>query len=104
MAFFKRFSGFLKEYRVIAISVAFIIGMVGFNFIQSFVNDIILPLIRPLFPSQFVRWEDIAFSIGSANIRIGSFMSSFLNLLLVLVLLFIFVDMILKWKPKKYSP
>ncbi len=103
MKFLRNFTGFLKEYRIIGISVAFIIGMAALSFIQSFVNDIILPFIRPLFPDRFEVWEEITFSIGSANIRLGAFLSAFINLLLIIVLLYIFVELILKWKPKDYS-
>lgn len=101
MAIFTRFVEFLKEYRVIAISVAFIVGMAALNFVQSIVNDIILPIIRSLFSSSSIKWEDMILSIGSANIRIGSFLSAFFSLLLIIILLYIFVDKILHWKPKK---
>lgn len=101
MAFFKRFTGFLKEYRIIAISVAFIVGMASLNFVQALVNDIILPVIRPIVSRKFVIWEDMILSIGSVNIRIGSFLSAFISLLLILIFLYIFVDIILHWKPKK---
>jgi len=101
MVLFKRFVGFLKEYRIIAISVAFIIGMAALNFIQSLVNDIILPIVRPLIFSSADRWEEIIFPIGSANIRIGSFLSTSISLLLMVIFLYIFVDRILHWKPKR---
>lgn len=101
MAVLKGFIGFLKEYRIIAISVAFIVGMAALNFVQSIVNDIILPLMRPLFPSKFAVWEDITIPIGSANIRLGSFLSAFFSLILIVFFLYVFVDKILHWKPKK---
>ncbi|MFH1801489.1 MAG: MscL family protein [archaeon] len=101
MAAFKRFVGFLKEYRIIAISVSFIIAIVALNFIQSIVNDIILPLVRPIISSKVTRWEDIILSIGSANIRIGSFLSALFSLLLIVLFLYIFVERVLQWKPKK---
>ena len=101
MVIFKRFTEFLRGYRIIAISVAFIVGMVALNFVQSIVNDIILPVIRPLITNKAVIWEDMIISIGSANIRIGSFLSAFFSLLLILLFLYIFVDRILHWKPKK---
>jgi large conductance mechanosensitive channel len=97
----ERFVGFLKEYRIIAISVAFIVGIAALNFIQSIVNDILLPLLRPFISSESVTWENLVIPIGSANIRIGSFLSAFFSLLLIVILLYIFVDRILRWKPHK---
>ncbi len=101
MVIFKRFTEFLRGYRIIAISVAFIVGMVALNFVQSIVNDIILPIIRAIFFSESLMWEDTILSIGSANIRIGSFLSAFLSLLLIVLFMYIFIDRLLHWKPKK---
>jgi len=101
MAIFKRFIEFLREYRIIAISVAFIVSLASLNFVQSIVNDIILPLLRPIISSKSLTWEEMILHIGSANIRIGSFLSAFLSLLIIITFLYIFVDRILHWKPKK---
>jgi len=101
MVMFSKFIEFLKEYRIIAISVAFIVGMAALNLVQSVVNDVILPIIRSLFSSESLRWEDMILPIGSANIRIGSFLSASFSLILVVLFLYIFVDKILRWKPKK---
>ncbi|MBU0470101.1 MAG: MscL family protein [Nanoarchaeota archaeon] len=98
---FKNFIKFLKEYRIIAISVAFIVSLASLNFIQSIVNDIILPILRPLFFSNSTIWEEMVLQIGSANIRIGSFLSAFLSLSIILIFLYLFVGKILRWKPKK---
>lgn len=98
---FKNFKAFIKEYRIIGISVAFIIGMAGLGLIQSLVNDIILPLMRPLFSGPFETWEEITFSLGAANIRIGSFLSALFSLTLIVLFLYLFVEKILHWKPKK---
>jgi len=97
---FKEFKRFLKEYRVIAISVAFIIGIAALNLIQSFIDDIILPILRPLISSETLTWEELIIPIGPANIRIGSFLSSFLSLLFIVIFLYLFIDKLLKWKPK----
>ncbi len=96
-----RFSQFIKEYRIISISVAFITGMVAFNLVQSLVNDIILPIMKPILSNQSTVWEDLVLHIGTINIRIGSFLSAAISFLLVILFLYIFVDKILKWKPKK---
>lgn len=101
MVILKRFVGFLRDYRIIAISVSFIVGIAALNLVQSIVNDAILPIFRVLISSESIRWEDMILPIGQVNIRIGSFLSAFISLLLVVVLLYIFVDRILHWKPKR---
>ena len=53
----KDFKYFLKEYKIIGISIGFIVAIVASNFIQSLVNDIILPILRPLISRGSVVWE-----------------------------------------------
>jgi large-conductance mechanosensitive channel len=101
MVVLKEFKNFLREYRIVALSAAFIIGLAASNFIQSLVNDILLPILRPFISSGNTRWEDIVLSVGSVNLRIGSFLSAFLNLFIILLFLYFFIDKFLKWKPKK---
>ncbi len=101
MKVFSRFKEFLREYRIIAISVAFIIGMASLSFVQSIVNDLFLPLIRPLISNKALIWEDITWTFGSISLRVGSFLSALFSLLLILLLLYLFVDKVLHWKPKK---
>ncbi|MDP3989782.1 MAG: MscL family protein [archaeon] len=83
MAVLKGFKKFLKEYRVIGISIGFVVAIAASNFIQSLINDILLPVLRPLISKSSVVWEDMVLSIGSVNLRIGLFLSTFLNLLVI---------------------
>lgn len=92
---------FLREYRVIAITVAFVISLAALNFIQSFVNDIVLPILRPIISPESPKWEEIVFSIGPINLRVGTFLSASISLLLTVIILYVIVDRILHWKPKK---
>ncbi len=100
MTLLEDFKNFLRDYRIIALSVAFVVSLAASNFILSLVNDVLLPIIRPFISSGNVRWEDLILPIGEINIRIGSFLSASLNLVIIIVLLYIFVTKVLKWKPK----
>jgi large conductance mechanosensitive channel len=100
MSALKEFKHFLKDYRIIGVSIGFIVALAASQFIQSIVNDIVLPLIRPLISNQSALWEDMLLTIGPVTLRIGSFLSATLNLLFILLLLYIFIAKFLKWKPK----
>jgi large conductance mechanosensitive channel len=100
VAVFKEFKKFLRDFRIIGLSAAFVVGIAASNFIQSLINDIALPVIRPLV-SGSTRWEDIIIPIGHVNLRAGSFLSTLLNLILVVLFLYLFIGRILHWKPKK---
>jgi len=101
MKFLNRFKHFLKEYRIVGISIGFVVAIAASNFFQAIVNDLILPILRPIISSESVVWEDLVLSVGSVNIRIGSLLSATLNLLIILILLYLFFDKLLHWKPKK---
>lgn len=101
MSVLKGFRNFLRDYRIIALSVAFIVGLAASNLIQSVVNDVLLPILRPLISSGSLRWEEMILPIGPINIRIGSFLSAFLNLFFIILVLYLFIAKILKWKPKR---
>jgi large conductance mechanosensitive channel len=101
MGIFKRFRLFLLEYRIIGISIGFIVAIAASNFIQSLVNDVILPMLRPLISKGSTTWEEIILPLGSVNIRIGSFLSTLLNLIFILILLYFIIVKVLKWKPRK---
>lgn len=101
MAAFREFTRFLKEYRVIAISVAFIISLAALAFVQSLVNDIILPILRPVLSPESLTWEGMMLVMGPVNLRIGSFLSATLTLIMTVIILYVLIDRILRWKPKK---
>ncbi|MBW3013435.1 MscL family protein [Candidatus Woesearchaeota archaeon] len=101
MTMYKELVKFLKDFRIVAISAAFVVGIAASNFIQSLIKDIVLPILRPLIPITAAKWEEIVIPIGSVNLRAGSFLSALLNLILVVLFLYIFIAKLLKWKPKK---
>ena len=95
------FKNFIKKYGIIAISVGFIIAMASLDFIQSLVGNIFLPILRPIISSKAPTWEEMVFTLGPINLRIGPLLSSFLTLIIILFFLYILIDKILKWKPRK---
>lgn len=96
----KNFKKFIKDFRIVGVSIGFIVAIAASNFIQSLVDDVLLPILRPLISNGSIVWEEMILPIGPVNIRIGSFLSSLFNLLFILVLLYIVIGKFLKWKPK----
>jgi len=50
MSIIKEFKEFLKEYKVVGLAVAFIMGAAATNLVQSLVNDIIMPVVGVFIP------------------------------------------------------
>jgi len=80
------FKEFLKEYKVIGLAVAFIIGVAATSLIQSLVNNIIMPLITPFIPNG--AWQNFAVYLGPIVLRIGSFFGAIINFLVIALVVF----------------
>ena len=87
MSVVEEFKEFLKEYKVIGLAVAFIIGAALTTLVQSLVNNIIMPIITPLFPSG--SWQTATLALGPIVFGIGSFLAALINFLIIAFVVFI---------------
>lgn len=49
------FKEFLKEYKVVPLAIAFVMGVAATALIQSVVNNLIMPLITPFIPGRLAN-------------------------------------------------
>ncbi len=68
----KEFKDFLKEYKIIALAVAFIIGVAATSLIKSLVDNLIMPTITPFIPGG--AWRSATIALGPFVWEIGAFM------------------------------
>lgn len=99
MKLIDEFREFLKEFKIIGLAIAFITGIVSQKLIESFVDDLLLPIIVAL--SGFEKWETATVSLFGVVFKWGSFLSALLNFLIVVFILFILSKKILKWNVAK---
>lgn len=90
----KEFLGFLKEYKIVSLVVAFVIGEASSSLVSSLVKDVFLPIAAPLFSLE--SWKDAAFHIGSITIAYGTFLADVINFVIVAFLIFIIARKFLK--------
>lgn len=90
----KEFIQFLKEFNVVSLAIAFVIGVALTALVDSFVKDIFMPLTTPFLASE--SWQGATFSIGGATIRYGAFAAELLSFLILAVIIFFVVKKILK--------
>ena len=95
----KEFRMFLKEYKVIGLAVAFVMGAATTNLVQSLVNNIIMPLINPLIPNG--AWDSATLSIGAITLRWGVFLSALIHFVILSFIIFFVVKKVLDDKPAK---
>ena len=88
------FKDFLKEYKVIGLAVAFIIGSAATTLIQSLVNNIVMPIITPFVPKG--AWQTATFSMGPIVVGWGAFTGALINFIILAFVVFVVAKLVLK--------
>ena len=96
----KDFSSFLREYNVIALAIAFVMGTSTDALVKSLVNNLILPFFNPLLQTS---WRDSVWNVGPFEIGLGAFTADLLHFLILVFVIFLVVKRLLKLEnvPKK---
>lgn len=90
----KEFFGFLKEYGVIGLAIAVIIGGKLNELVNSVVNDLLLPLVfKPALAAANVN--NIR-ELGAGGILYGKVLGSFIDFIVVAFMVFLFAKFVLK--------
>ncbi len=89
----KDFLSFLKEFKVIALAVAFVIGNASTNLIKSLVDNILMPIISPWVAGG---WKEAVLNIGPISLRWGAFLGELINFFFLALIIFIVAKKIIK--------
>ncbi len=92
----KEFLAFLKEYGVIGLAIAVILGLKLNDLIKSVVDHLLMPLIGILVPGG--EWRELGFTVAGARFGVGPVLGSLLDFLIVAGLVFIIAKVVLKEK------
>jgi len=94
MKLVKEFKDFLKEYKVVPLAIAFIIGVASTSLIQSVVNNLIMPLITPFIPGG--AWQTATFSLGPIVIGWGALLGAIINFVIIALVVFMIAKFLFK--------
>lgn len=97
--FTKEFLAFLKEYKVVSVAMAFVMGSAATNLTNSLVKDILMPMAEPLMSGE--KWREAVLSIGSVQIAYGSFLAELINFITLTLIIFLIVRKLLKLEEKE---
>lgn len=89
----EEFMTFLWDYQVMGLAIGVIIGGSVNVFVQSLVNGVITPFIQLFIPSEAFR--DLSYTFNGVTFAFGPLLSSFLNLLLIALIIFLSVKYLL---------
>ena len=90
----REFRDFLKEYKVIGLAVAFIMGVAITAVVTSLVNNIIMPIITPFIPGG--AWQTATVTLGPIVLGLGAFGGAVLNFIIIALVVFMIAKMVLK--------
>ena len=85
---------FLKEYKVIGLAIAFIIGAAASALVKSLVDNIIMPLITPFIPGG--AWKTATVALGPIVIGWGAFLGELINFVIIAFVVFMIAKKVLK--------
>lgn len=95
----KEFVTFLKEYKIVSLAVAFIMGEASSGLMNSLVKDFFMPLIAPLLSAE--SWREASFHIGSVTIAYGTLLADIINFIIITFIIFIIARKLLKMETTK---
>ena len=88
------FKEFLKEYKVIGLAVALIIGLAATALIKSVVDYLVMPLITPFIPGG--AWQEATFNMGPIIIGWGALLGAIINFVIIAFVVFLIAKYALK--------
>ncbi len=98
--FAKEFAQFLKEYKVISLAIAFVMGTAATGLVNSLVNDILMPILGPVL-SVSGSWRGAVLNMGAIHITYGSFIAQLINFIIIAIVIFVTVRIFFKDKETK---
>jgi len=94
MSIVSEFRDFLKEYKVVGLAVAFIMGVAITDLVKSLVNNLIMPIVTFFIPGG--AWETATFNLGPIVIGWGAFLAALINFIIIAAVVFLIAKMVLK--------
>ena len=87
----EEFKFFLKEYKVMGLAVAFIMGLYLGALVAALATDLIMPIVGIFTPG--IQWDQIAFYIGTSKFAIGHFIGQLITFLIIAFVIFLIVKL-----------
>jgi large conductance mechanosensitive channel len=94
MTLMQEFMGFLREYKILALAIAFIIGVALTTLVNALVKDIIMPIVTPFIPGG--GWQTATFKLGPFTIAWGDFAANVLNFIIIALVVFLIAKKAMK--------
>jgi len=85
----REFKEFLMKGNIVELAVAFVMGVAFAAVVNSFVNDLIMPILAMIFGKP--NFDDLTFTINDAVFRYGAFLTAAITFVATAAAIFFFV-------------
>ena len=85
----REFKDFLMKGNIVELAVAFVMGVAFAAVVNSFVNDLIMPILAMIFGKP--NFDDLTFTLGEGIIYYGRFLTALINFVIIAATLFIII-------------
>ena len=90
----REFIAFLKEYGVVGLAIAVVIGGKANDLVKSVVDNLLMPFVGIFVPGG--DWRELGFTIAGAKFGVGAVLGSILDFAIVAFIVFAFAKTMLK--------
>ncbi len=88
------FMQFLKDYGVMGLAMAVVIGMAVTDLVNAVVEDVVMPIVGVLLPGE--GWRTATYTIYEVEFAIGHLLGELLDFFIIALLLYVFIRYALK--------
>jgi large conductance mechanosensitive channel len=94
MGIISEFKEFLREYKVIGLAVALIIGLAATALVKAIVDYLVMPIITPFIPGG--EWQTATLTLGPIVISWGALLGAIINFIIIAFIVFLISKYALK--------
>ncbi len=87
MGIISEFKEFLREYKVVGMAVAIIIGLAATAFVKAIVDYLVMPIVTPFIPGG--GWQTATWTISSVVISWGALLAAAINFVIIAFVVFL---------------
>ena len=94
MTLIKEFNEFLREYKILALAIAFVMGVAITALVQSLVDNMIMPVITAFLPAG--SWRTATLNLGPISLGWGAFLGALINFVVIAFVIFMVAKFAMK--------
>lgn len=92
-SFWKEFKEFIKEYQIVGLALAFVMGGASQSLVRSLVENIIMPFVQIMVPNG---WREATLTWGPLMLKWGAFLAEVINFVILALVVFLVAKKLLK--------